>query len=147
LHIVPPAHPKGARARVLLTSVFGPYARDDESGSRAMHPMELHYNQATQAHGAFSLHMFHLGPAADQAKLSAPCTVLDCAARRALRPDHLKTRSRSGENRLRPLTVRQTCKRRLRQVVACLTDAVSLPRRQPAAGSPAFPRRGDRLNC
>jgi hypothetical protein len=31
-------HPKGSRAHVLLTSVFGPYARDDEFGSRAINP-------------------------------------------------------------------------------------------------------------
>ena len=35
---LPPRHPKGSRARVLLTSVFGPYARDDEYGSRAHQP-------------------------------------------------------------------------------------------------------------
>ena len=44
---------------MLLTSVFGPYARDDEYGSRAMNPMELYHNQVTRAQGAFSLRMFH----------------------------------------------------------------------------------------
>ena len=29
-----PVHPLGKRAKVLLTSVFGPYAQDDEYGSR-----------------------------------------------------------------------------------------------------------------
>ena len=29
-------HPLGSRAKVLLTSVFGPYAQDDEYGSRAI---------------------------------------------------------------------------------------------------------------
>ena len=29
-----PVHPRGPRARVLLSSVFGPYARDDAFGSR-----------------------------------------------------------------------------------------------------------------
>ena len=36
-----PRHPLGSRARVLLTSVFGPYAQDDEYGSRIINPMEL----------------------------------------------------------------------------------------------------------
>jgi hypothetical protein len=44
---------------VLLTSVFGPYAQDDEFGSRSMNPMELYHNQVTRAQGAFSLRMFH----------------------------------------------------------------------------------------
>ena len=52
-------HPKGSSARVLLTSVFGPYAQDDEFGSRAINPMELYHNQVTRAQGAFSLRMFH----------------------------------------------------------------------------------------
>jgi hypothetical protein len=29
-----PRHPAGSRARILLSSVFGPYAVDDEYGSR-----------------------------------------------------------------------------------------------------------------
>ena len=52
-------HPKGTQARVLLTSVFGPYAQDDEYGSRAINPMELYHNQVTRAQGPFSLRMFH----------------------------------------------------------------------------------------
>ena len=44
-------HPKGSRARVLLTSVFGPYAQDDEYGSRAVNPMELYHNQVTRDAG------------------------------------------------------------------------------------------------
>ena len=52
-------HPKGSRARILLSSVFGPYAQDDEYGSRAINPMELYHNQVTRAQGAFSLRMFH----------------------------------------------------------------------------------------
>lgn len=72
-------HPKGARARVLLTSVFGPYARDDEFGSRAISPMELYHNQVTREQGAFSLRMFHRswGIMLIQHNISAPCTVLD----------------------------------------------------------------------
>ncbi len=72
-------HPKGQRARVLLSSVFGPYAQDDEFGSRAINPMELHHNQVTRAQGALSLRMFHRswGIKMIQENISAPCTVLD----------------------------------------------------------------------
>jgi len=59
LQTAPSGHPKGFRARVLLTSVFGPYARDDEYGSRAINPMELYHNQVTRAQGPFSPRMFH----------------------------------------------------------------------------------------
>ena len=61
LSVVPthPTHPLGARARVLLTSVFGPYAQDDEYGSRTCNPMELYHNQVTRVQGPFSLRMFH----------------------------------------------------------------------------------------
>jgi hypothetical protein len=52
-------HPKGSRARILLSSVFGPYAQDDEFGSRSINPMELYHNQVTRAQGSFSLRMFH----------------------------------------------------------------------------------------
>jgi len=77
-------HPKGKRARVLLTSVFGPYAQDDEFGSRAINPMELYQNQVTRAQGAFSLRMFHRswGIMMIQANISAPCTVMDFPTRR-----------------------------------------------------------------
>src|SRR5246127_277603 len=76
-------HPKGTRARVLLTSVFGPYAQDDEFGSRSINPMELYHNQVTRAQGAFSLRMFHRswGIMMIQANISAPCTVLDFPTR------------------------------------------------------------------
>ena len=52
-------HPLGSRARVLLTSVFGPYAQDDEFGSRAINPMELYHNQVTRVQSVFSVRMFH----------------------------------------------------------------------------------------
>jgi len=70
--------PMGSRARVLLTSVFGPYARDDEFG-RVMNPMELYQNQVTRVQGPFSLRMFHRswGIMLIQANISAPCRVLD----------------------------------------------------------------------
>ncbi len=76
-------HPKGTRARVLLSSVFGPYAQDDEFGSRAINPMELYQNQVTRAQGAFSLRMFHRswGIMLIQANISAPCTLLDFPTR------------------------------------------------------------------
>lgn len=72
-------HPKGNRAKVLLTSVFGPYAQDDEYGSRTCNPMELYHNQVTREQGAFSLRMFHRswGLMLIQANISAPCTLLD----------------------------------------------------------------------
>jgi len=76
-------HPKGTRARILLSSVFGPYARDDEFGSRSINPMELYHNQVTRAQGSFSLRMFHRswGIMLIQANISAPCTVLDFPTR------------------------------------------------------------------
>jgi radical SAM superfamily enzyme YgiQ (UPF0313 family) len=79
------AHPKRTRAHVLLTSVFGPYAQDDEFGSRVINPMELYHQQVTRAQGAFSLRMFHRswGIMMIQANISAPCTVLDFPTRAA----------------------------------------------------------------
>jgi len=72
-------HPKRNHARVLLTSVFGPYAQDDEFGSRSINPMELYHNQVTRAQGSFSLRMFHRswGIMMIQENIAAPCTVLD----------------------------------------------------------------------
>src|SRR5438105_12137992 len=76
-------HPKGTHARLLLSSVFGPYAQDDEFGSRSINPMELYHNQVTRAQGSFSLRMFHRswGIMLIQANISAPCTVLDFPTR------------------------------------------------------------------
>jgi radical SAM superfamily enzyme YgiQ (UPF0313 family) len=72
-------HPSGAKARVLLASVFGPYAQDDEFGSRRINPMELYHNQVTRVQGPFSLRMFHRswGLMLIQANVAAPCTLLD----------------------------------------------------------------------
>ena len=72
-------HPLGSRAKVLLASVFGPYARDDEYGSRSLNPMELYQNQVTRAEGPFSLRMFHRswGIMLIHANISAPCRLLD----------------------------------------------------------------------
>ena len=75
----PRVHPKGLKARVLLSSVFGPFAQDDAYGSRAINPMELYQNQVTRVQGAFSLRMFHrsFGLLMLQANIDAPCTLLD----------------------------------------------------------------------
>jgi radical SAM superfamily enzyme YgiQ (UPF0313 family) len=78
-------HHKGSRARILLSSVFGPYAQDDEFGSRSINPMELYHNQVTRAQGSFSLRMFHRswGIMMIQENISAPCSVLDFPTREA----------------------------------------------------------------
>ena len=78
-------HPKGRDARILLSSVFGPYAQDDEFGSRSINPMELYHNQVTRAQGSFSLRMFHRswGIMMIQENISAPCSVLDFPTREA----------------------------------------------------------------
>ncbi len=72
-------HPQGSKTRVLLSSVFGPFAQDDEYGSRAINPMELYHNQVTRVQGVFSLRMFHRswGLMLIQANLEAPCVLLD----------------------------------------------------------------------
>lgn len=74
-----PLHPLGQRARVLLSSVFGPYAQDDEFGGRKINPMELYHNQVTRTQGPFSLRMFHRswGIMLIQCNLSAPSALLD----------------------------------------------------------------------
>ena len=74
-----PVHPLGTKARILLSSVFGPYARDDEYGSRKSNPMELYQNQVTRTQGSMSLRMFHrsFGLIMLQANIEAPCTLLD----------------------------------------------------------------------
>ncbi|WP_309386490.1 B12-binding domain-containing radical SAM protein [Cerasicoccus frondis] len=81
--IATPRHPLGGKARILLTSVFGPYAQDDEYGSRKLNPMELYHNQVTRTQGPFSLRMFHRswGIMIIQANIQAPCTVLDFPVR------------------------------------------------------------------
>jgi hypothetical protein len=62
------------KPRILFTSVFGPYAQDDEYGSRSINPMELYHNQVTRMQGPFSLRMFHRswGTMLIQANISAP---------------------------------------------------------------------------
>ena len=78
-----PVSPLGSKTRVLLTSVFGPYAQDDEFGSRTINPMELYQNQVTRVQGVFSLRMFHrsFGLMLMQANMDAPCTLLDFPTR------------------------------------------------------------------
>lgn len=76
-------HPNGTRARVLLTSVFKPFAQDDEFGSRAINPAELYHNQVTREQGPFSLRMFHRSwnLMLLQRNITAPSTVLDFPTR------------------------------------------------------------------
>lgn len=63
---------------MLLTSVFGPYARDDEYGSRLINPMELYQNQVTREQKAFSLRMFHRSwGLLIQENIEAHCALLD----------------------------------------------------------------------
>lgn len=71
--------------KILLSSVFGPYAQDDSYGSRAINPMELYHNQVTRAQGPFSLRMFHRswGLMMIQENLQAPSTLLDFPSREA----------------------------------------------------------------
>jgi radical SAM superfamily enzyme YgiQ (UPF0313 family) len=78
-------HPKGSQARILLSSVFGPYAQDDAYGSRAINPMELYHNQVTRGQGSFSLRSFHRswGILMIQGNINAPCAVLDFPTREA----------------------------------------------------------------
>ena len=88
------SHPKGSKARILLSSVFGPYAQDDEFGSRRINPMELYHNQVTRAQGSFSLRMFHRswGIKMIQENISAPSTVLDFPTREAFANELMKNR-------------------------------------------------------
>lgn len=73
------SHPLKTNARILLSSVFGPYAQDDVYGSRKINPMELYQNQVTRVQGSFSLRMFHrsFGLSMIQENIDAPCTVID----------------------------------------------------------------------
>lgn len=79
MNIITTIHPLKNNARILLTSVFGPFAQDDEYGSRKINPMELYQNQVTRVQGSFSLRMFHrsFGLSMIQENIEAPCTVLD----------------------------------------------------------------------
>jgi len=67
------------KMRVLLSSVFGPYAQDDEYGSRGINPMELWHNQVTRVQGPWSLRMFHrsYGLMMIRENIDANCALLD----------------------------------------------------------------------
>ena len=82
-----------ARARVLLLSVFGPYAQDDQYGSRLINPMELYHNQVTRVQHAFSLRAFNRswGLMLIQGNLKAPCTLLDFPSEKRF-VEEIKTR-------------------------------------------------------
>ena len=69
--------------RLLLTSVFKPFAVDDEFGSRAINPAELYHNQVTREQGPFSLRLFHRTWSLMflRENVSVPCTVLDFPTR------------------------------------------------------------------
>ncbi len=88
----PSPHPRGSKARVLLSSVFGPYAQDDEFGSRSINPMELYHNQVTREQGPFSLRMFHRswGLMFIQKTISAPSVLLDFPTRDRFREELAK---------------------------------------------------------
>ncbi len=77
--IMPERTASSPRPRILFSSVFGPYARDDEFGSRAINPMELYHNQVTRMQGPFSLRMFHRswGLMLIQANIAAASALLD----------------------------------------------------------------------
>jgi radical SAM superfamily enzyme YgiQ (UPF0313 family) len=74
-----PVHKLGQKANVLLSSVFGPYAQDDEYGSRKINPMELYHNQVTRTQGGFSLRLFvrSYGLKLIQTNIVNPCSLLD----------------------------------------------------------------------
>ena len=67
------------KRRILLSSVFGPYAQDDEYGSRSINPMELWHNQVTRVQGPWSLRMFHrsYGLMMIRENIDADCALLD----------------------------------------------------------------------
>src|SRR5436190_19026272 len=84
-------HPKGSGARILLSSVFGPYAQDDQYGSRRINAMELYHNQVTREQGPFSLRIFHRSwwILMIEKNLSERTTVLDCPSRAAFESELL----------------------------------------------------------
>ena len=88
-----PTHPLRSQARVLLLSVFGPYAQDDQYGSRLINPMELYHNQVTRVQHAFSYRSFNRswGLMLIQVNLKAPCTLLDFPSEERF-VEELKTR-------------------------------------------------------
>ena len=67
------------KPRILFSSVFGPFARNDKFGSREINPMELYHNQVTRVQGPFSLRMFHRswGLMLIRENIGAPNSLLD----------------------------------------------------------------------
>ncbi len=78
-----PVHELKSGAKILLSSVFGPYSKKDEYGSMESNSIELYHNQVTRVQGAFSLRMFHrsFGLMMIQENLAAPVTLLDFPTR------------------------------------------------------------------
>ena len=81
--VAPEQHKLKNKAKILFTSVFGPYAVNDEFGSRKNNPMELYHNQVTRFQRVFSLRMFHRswGIMFIQANITAPAILLDFPTR------------------------------------------------------------------
>jgi hypothetical protein len=79
-------HPKGARARVLFTSVSGLTRRTTSSAAGPSTRWSFTTTRSRGAQGAFCLRMFHrsCGIMMMQENISAPCTVLDFPTREAL---------------------------------------------------------------
>jgi radical SAM superfamily enzyme YgiQ (UPF0313 family) len=88
------AQSASSRPSVLLSSVFRPFACDDEFGSRVINPLELYHNQVTRAQGPFSLRMHHRswGIMMIQENISVPSTLLDFPTRERF-IEELRTRS------------------------------------------------------
>ena len=74
-----PVHRLKNKAKILLSSVFGPYSKEDGYGSMESNSIELYHNQVTRVQGAFSLRMFHrsFGLMLIQENVDAPTTLLD----------------------------------------------------------------------
>lgn len=72
-------HPLRSKAKILLSSVFGPYSRNDEYGSRKACPMEIYRAEVASTHGPFNPRSFQrsFGLMLIQANISAPCVLLD----------------------------------------------------------------------
>ncbi len=89
-----PVHELKSRAKILLSSVFGPYSKKDEYGSMESNAIELYHNQVTRVQGAFSLRMFHrsFGLMMIQENLDAPVTLLDFPTRERFMEELRKNR-------------------------------------------------------
>lgn len=81
-------HLKRSRARILLSSVFGPYAQDDKFGSRSINPMES--NLSTPSLTTIRQPMQAMGEAAANLLLES----ISVQDKRKIQAVHRKTRSR-----------------------------------------------------